>query len=336
MTREIKQPADLAVLEESLRKSGRLNGSPDLGAVLVLPRLLTAAELYKTETREQRALVPGLFYDGLTILAARPKDGKSWLALQLSIAIAGGRSLDGVDVCETGTVLFGALEDPEIRTANRLRKLAAPGPWLENITFFYQLLPLMGGGGEQLRELIKKVQPRVVVLDTLTALVKASKRESDVFRTQYEEVTCLRQICTDARVAALLVHHTRKGIAAGPIEAVAGTGGVTAAADAIWVLSRKPEGVATLDVTGREVEERSFALHFNRDEPFGWQVRGDGQDLAMSTERSSVIDLLREEGAMSPRQISAELGKSREGVRQMLRRMVSDGQLRREGRKYTL
>jgi RecA-family ATPase len=55
------------------------------------PHVHTAAELYNSEIQELRPLVEGLLYDGLTMLVAKPKDGKSWLALQLSVAVAGGQ-----------------------------------------------------------------------------------------------------------------------------------------------------------------------------------------------------------------------------------------------------
>jgi hypothetical protein len=94
------------------------------------------------------------------------------------------------------------------------------------------------------------------------------------------------------------------------IEAVAGTGGIAAAVDTLWQLKRKPEGEATLDVVGRETEERTLAMRFDR-EPFGWRILGDDDAQLLNSERRQVLDLLREDGALSPAQMAAELGKSR-------------------------
>src|ERR1019366_1191492 len=130
----------------------------------------------------------------------------------------------------------------------RLRKIAPPGEWTANLHFVYDLLPLMGGGAEQLTALIRKLEPKLVVIDTFTALVKSgSKGESDVFRSQYAEVSKIRKIAEEFQTAVLLVHHTRKGLSDGAIEAVAGTGGIAAAVDTVWQLKRKPEGEATLE-----------------------------------------------------------------------------------------
>jgi AAA domain len=96
----------------------------------------------------------------------------------------------------------------------RLRKLAPEGDWTENLHFVYELLPLMGGGAEQLAALIEKLRPRLVVLDTFTALVKTgSKSGSDVFRSQYTEVSRLRKLAEEFRTTIIVVHHMRLGVA---------------------------------------------------------------------------------------------------------------------------
>jgi DNA-binding transcriptional ArsR family regulator len=244
--------------------------------------------------------------------------------LQLAIHIAGGRKVDGVTALDQGPVLYKAFEEPRARTMSRLRKIAQEGQWAENLHFVYELLPLMGGGAEQLAALIQTLQPRLVVLDTFTAVVKAnSKNGSDVFRSQYAEVSRLRKLAEELQTAILVVHHMRKGISDSAIEAIAGTGGIAAAVDTLWQLKRKPEGEATLDIVGRETEERTLAMIFGQD-PFGWRILGDDDAQTLNAERRQVLDLLREEGALTPAQIAAELGKSRPSVRMLLKRMKDD------------
>ncbi|MCU1339657.1 MAG: hypothetical protein JWO19_5238 [Bryobacterales bacterium] len=308
-----------------------------------LPRIRTGEDLYHSIAPDIRPLVrvkasgEALLMDGLSIFAARQKAGKSWEALQLAIAVAGGPEHEGLQVVEHGSVLYVALEEPAVRTSARIRKLAPAGDWLKWLVFVYELLPLMGGGADQLRELIRLHTPRLVVLDTLTALIKGGgKRENDVFRSQYAEVSELRKMAEESRAAFLLIHHLRKGLSGDAVEAVAGTGGITAACDSILVLKRKPEGRAELEVTGREISERSYALTFNSEVPFGWRFVGDGAELAISAEQREVIELLKEEGGLSPAQIASELGKPRGGVRMMLRRMAADGKIEKTSKQYRL
>ena len=95
----------------------------------------------------------------------------------------------------------------------------------------------------------------------------------------------------------------------------------------------KPESEATLEVIGREAEEKTFALRFDQ-EPFGWRVLGDDAAQLLNAERRDVLELLREEGALTPAQIAGELAKSRPAVRQLLRRMRGDSQIAKQGAKY--
>ena len=317
----IENAAEVATLENSADEAA-------------LPTLTTATALYAGQVTTLRMLLDSLLWNGLTMLVARPKAGKSWLTLQAAIQIAGGRAIDGVEALENGPVLYAALEEPQSRTMGRLWKIAPPDIWSANLHFVYDLLPLMGGGEEQLRGLVQKLHPRVLILDTFTALVKTgSKSGSDVFRSQYAEVSVLRKIAEDFQIAVIVVHHVRKGASDGAIEAVAGTGGIAAAVDTLWLLKRKPEGEATLDIIGRETEEKTFALRFKQ-EPFGWQVLGDDAMQMLNGERREVLELLGEDGGLSPAQIAAELGKSRPAVRQLLKRMREDGQVHKQGTKY--
>jgi AAA domain/Bacterial regulatory protein, arsR family len=182
--------------------------------------------------------------------------------------------------------------------------------------------------------LIQKLRPHAVILDTFTALVKTgTKSNSDVFRSQYAEVSELRKIAEDFQIAVIVVHHVRKGASDGAIEAVAGTGGMAAAVDTLWHLRRKSEGDATLDMVGRETEERTLALRFEQ-EPFGWRVLGDDAAQLLNAERREVLELLNDEGALSPAQVAAALSKSQPAVRMLLKRMRADELVRKQGTKY--
>ncbi len=198
----------------------------------------------------------------------------------------------------------------------------------------YELLPLMDGGAEQLEAVIADLEPRLVILDTLTAMLKGGgKRDNDVFRSQYGEVSRLRKVAEDHKTAIVLIHHTRKGASDGAVESVAGTGGIAAAADTLWFLKKKPEGEATLEIVGRETEEKKLALKFHGD-PFGWEVLGDDEGRMLGGERREILELLRDDGPLRPAQIAAELGKQRPAIRMLLKRMREDGQVRKQGQSY--
>ncbi len=51
-------------------------------------------------------VVPGIIVEGLTLLAAKPKMGKSWMMLHAAIAVARGGFTLGDIHCAEGDVLY--------------------------------------------------------------------------------------------------------------------------------------------------------------------------------------------------------------------------------------
>ena len=66
--------------------------------------MFTAADLQGMEFPPINWVVPGVLPEGLTILAGKPKLGKSWLALDMALAVAGGGSVLGRE-CAPGAAL---------------------------------------------------------------------------------------------------------------------------------------------------------------------------------------------------------------------------------------
>ena len=68
-------------------------------------------------------VVPGIISEGVTILAGKPKIGKSWLALDIALAVSGDRFLLGEIKPIQGDVLYAALEDNKRRLWKRFVRL---------------------------------------------------------------------------------------------------------------------------------------------------------------------------------------------------------------------
>src|SRR5690606_26437465 len=70
-----------------------------------LTRIISAEQLLRTHLPEPKWAVPDILPEGLTLLAGKPKMGKSWLALGLALAVStGARALNHVQA-ERGHVL---------------------------------------------------------------------------------------------------------------------------------------------------------------------------------------------------------------------------------------
>ena len=106
------------------------------------------------------------------MLAGRPKIGKSWLALQLAVAVAEGGAFLEQPVTLRGAVLYLALED----TAQRLKeRVEIVRPRRDAPIRFITEWPALNweaGGLGQLFEKIKVVKPKLVVIDTLASALQ--------------------------------------------------------------------------------------------------------------------------------------------------------------------
>ncbi len=300
-------------------------------------RWLSADALGRLELPPPRWAVAGIVPEGASMLAGRPKLGKSWLALNLAVAVASGGQFLDVPV-EQGPVLYLALEDGQRRIQGRLHRLLDPcgAAWPSHLHFTWTFPVLDADGLKLLAAEIKHVRPRLLIVDTL-GRVRPVPLGSNAYQDDYRVVGSLQQLALNARLAIVLVAHTRKrrdGDAepADPLDEVNGTTGVTGAADVVLVLSRKRHGnEGKLFLTGRDVEERQIALRWDAQNCL-WSASSDLDD-GLTDERRRLLQLLRRNaGEMDLDALAAGLGKEYAAVNMLASRMVEAGLLTRAGR----
>ena len=114
-----------------------------------------------------RFAVPNLIPEGLSLLVAPPKAGKSWFVLSASLAAACGGAVLGHVRLEPRPVLYLALEDGHRRLQDRCRQLLGATPIPQRFDYLTQLHP-GAHAAEMLRawlDIYGDEQP-LVVLDT--------------------------------------------------------------------------------------------------------------------------------------------------------------------------
>jgi hypothetical protein len=297
----------------------------------------TAVELLATDFPEPRFAVPGIFAEGLNLLVGSPKLGKSWLALNVAIAVAsGGRALGKVPV-ELGEVLYLALEDGPRRLKKRLEMVLGADPAPEGLHFETEWPPLIDGGAEDLGAWLgMHPDTRFVVVDVIARLRSPVKSNADRYLIDYMVAEEVKRVADQHSVAVVAVHHTRKAAADDFIDSVSGTNGLAGAADSIVVLKRsRGQADAVLHVVGRDVEEQELALNF--DAHIGtWALLGDAEEWRMSETRRQIIEAIREAGPLQPKGIADALDLPRDLVRQTVVRMAKDDQLINTAGTYSL
>jgi len=304
------------------------------------PDICSLRDLLKKTLPAPRWAIRELLIEGLSILAGRPKMGKSWMILQIALALAtGGKALKKIDV-ECADVLYLALEDPHRRLQARAMQLLADD-WRERLGCFdyaTEWARLNEGGRDALEEWLEQhPQARLVVIDTLQKVRPRRTRNTDKYEDDYSDIAPLKELADKYHCAIVVIHHTRKAGASDPLDEVSGSTGLTGVVDSVFVLKReRGRADAVLHVSGRDIEERELAITF--DEQTGdWTLAGDAEAFRLTWERQEIIDvlhdLIRQNVPTTPLKITEainvgrETKKSRESVRYLLHKMTQAGDI---------
>ncbi len=300
--------------------------------------IFTAAELVAMDLPEPRWSVPGVWPEGVVLLAGKSKLGKSWLVLDASIAIARGGKAWGRYQVEQGDVLYLALEDSKRRLKDRLEALCE-GRAPKRLHITTQWPRADEGGLDLILEWLEKTPgARMIVIDVLGKFRPREANNRRLYDNDYEAIAPLAEIARERGICVVIVHHCNKLNPEDPVDSISGTTGLAGAADALCVFRReRGQADASLFLTGRDVDEHDMAYKWRLSDSIGtaWELLGDGEEYRVSKERQQIIDLVAMSPGMKPLEIADTLDKPRGSIRKMLFGMVHSSQIRlRDGGYY--
>lgn len=181
------------------------------------------------------------------IVGGEPKCCKSFLALDMAVAVGSGRPCLGqFTVHQTGSVLLYAAEDALSVVRQRLEGIArSVGVALEELDIQVITAPSLridtAGDQARLRETIHQLRPRLLILDPF---VRLHRIDENLSQEVVPILSYLRELQRALGVAVVLVHHAKKGgrnIRAG--QALRGSSEFHAWADTILYLRRTGEKI---------------------------------------------------------------------------------------------
>lgn len=299
--------------------------------------LLTADHILTTDWPEPVWAIPQILPAGLTNFAGKPKLGKSWMTLQIAQAVAAGGITLGQRVAK-GPVLYLALEDSPRRLQDRMKKQHwPPGLSADFMVFrdFTQQIGYLGDeGSERLAQQIEARRYRLVVIDTFS---KAFYGDQADVEAMTRTLTPIQDMALTLNCAVVLVDHHRKGFGNSPdvVTDILGSTAKGALADCIWGLYRERQKVgAKLAITGRDVEEKSLALTWNRDTG-SWHYDGDADEIELTERRQEILDALAELGKASTKDIANAVGQAQSNTHGRLQDLANADLIKRvqEGRR---
>ena len=164
---------------------------------------------------ERRWLIDELWADeAVGIVGGEPKCCKSFLALDIAVAVAGGGPcLRRFAAAQTGRVLLFAAEDALHVVRRRLAGIAeASGRTLADLDIHVITAPSvrldLERDRDSLAETISTLRPKLLVLDPFVRLHRIDENASGEVAPL---LAYLRELQRRYRLAVLLVHHARKG-----------------------------------------------------------------------------------------------------------------------------
>jgi len=297
------------------------------------------------------APMPVLFRDGkgstvipagLLLLGGAPKMGKTWAALDMAISFVTGRPAFGLlwPSCDPEDQVlyvncdlqdYSATLKPRIallaegKAVPRLR-VVTPTPEQKDNALVARVLRMV------------KSNPKIrfVIVDTITGARsgEAGRRGGNLQSQEMGQTVAWREVQRQG-AAVLLVCHTRKGLAVDPLEAIAGTNGMTGSTDEVMTLTgRRGAPGAQIFMAGRTCKDRTVLLE--RCGGGNWRALeiADGTGGAGTTEqRQTVLELAEQQGGkVRASDLQEELEMTADNARAVLKRMATGGQLLRQGR----
>jgi AAA domain len=293
-------------------------------------RGIRASELQGAVFAPVRYVLRGFIPEGLTILAGKPKAGKSWFMLDLAIAVAGNRFTLGTMKPTHGDVLYLALEDNPRRLQRRMAKLLPHNEcWSERLALYTEWRRVDHGGLMDVEEWCSSVPaPTLIVVDTLEKIRPLTNSKGQAYSADYQAIEGLQKVAGSRGISIAVCHHVRKMDADDPFDTVSGTLGLTGAADTLLILKRH-SGNVTLFAKGRDIEESETAVQFNKD-TCRWSILGAAAEVHRSAERQKILTVLQNaesDGLSVPEIMVAVESSNRNATDVLLYKMKEAGEV---------
>jgi AAA domain len=295
-------------------------------------RLVTNDELMARAPDVIEYLVPDLMTSNeLFLLATSPRGGKTLMAMTLAHAVATGGKFLGRP-CTQGAVIYVNLEDADAKIKEREIQQGwgegLPIYWLDK--FKLAELP-------DLIEAAAEIQPRLIVLDTLSRIKDSNTSEASAEMSQVLEP--LQEFAKLYDCAVLLVHHTKKvndAAAAGTVDvfdAIRGSSAIRATARGAWILAAGEKSHRLIVEHGHGRCDLEIYLNLKN---LTWMELGKWKINADADQADQILAYLNEYESGSVSEIASAMGIPKKSCQVALWRLqLDDMVLKSGGRRNT-
>ena len=228
----------------------------------IFRKLKTADGLMQKDIPEPRVLIGvgeevPLLVEGTCILSAKPKLGKSWLALAMCIALANGESFLGYQTRQCST-LYLDLETSESLQQKRLRKMLKEKDPPKKFYLDTETDSIEDGFVDQIENyLAQDPDIGLVVIDVFQIIrTKAKSAKETEYEHAYRDITPLNELAQKYHISIVLVCHDRKAVDPDdPFSNILGSTGLQGAATQMIVMfKKKKDDPIHISVKGKTID----------------------------------------------------------------------------------
>ncbi|MFN0249341.1 MAG: AAA family ATPase [Kofleriaceae bacterium] len=309
--------------------------------------VVRAADITDAEARMQWLVASLWARAGVGILGGAPKCCKSWLALEIAIAVASGAPcLGAFEVGDVGPVLLYMAEDAAPVVKRRLAGICRHrGIDLASLPIHTASALRLDRPHDQARlhDAIARYAPRLLVLDPFVRLHRIDENDAGQVSAL---LGYLRELQRALDVAVVVVHHARKnGNAGQPGQSLRGSGDFFAWADSLLYIRRhRGQLVLTVEHRGAPAPQ-PITLALAGDDNVHLQLTtDDADDSAANSHARDTVDLdqaillvLEQASEPVPRaELRTRLRVRNERLGEALARLADDGAVARVGDRFRI
>jgi len=268
-------------------------------------------------------LVDDLFVaGGISVLAARPKAGKSTFSRDLAVCVARGKPFLGRNT-KRGPVVLLDLEGKREELTESFRQLGVETD--DEIDILCGIAPQ--DAIEMLRRDAMRLKPSLIVVDTLQRLARV--RDLNDYAATTMALEPFISIARESGAHVTLLHHSGRSDGQG-VDAPMGSTAISGSVDTVGVLKRKEDGTrtfATIQRYGKDLESTVLTM----DTAGHVQLGGTIREVETKAAEERVLEFVRN----NPKTTQQDIKEGVEGrwsiVRGAITALLKDGQLIREG-----
>lgn len=214
---------------------------------------------------------------GVVMISAKPKMGKSFLAIQLALSVASGGKFLGFQA-RKHEVLYIDLETSQRSMKNRISMMtdnAPRGLYLMTPQEVFEFGNIGNGFESQVNYFLESHKGvKLVIVDTYGLIQGTRTAKQNIYRQEYAEISHLNSWARKKGFTLVLIHHQNKQADyANPVQGISGSTGITGGLQAYYILSKRDytDKTTKLTIGGKEIMERDIFIQPASDDNRTWE-----------------------------------------------------------------